>query len=118
MTSTIRNLPSIVEQVTSGNWTYRKWSDGTPECWLDYTEPTAQAFSASGSVFYRIISGLNFPSGVFISAPVVIPSVYFANVGGCSIESISPTTCSVTVLSTVSTARAVSIKLYAKGRWK
>ena len=118
MTSTIRNLPSIVERGTSGNWTYRKWSDGTSECWLDYTEPTAQAFSASGNVFYRTLTGLNYPSGLFISAPVVIPSVYFANVGGCSIGSISPTSCSVTVLSSVSTARAVSIKLYAKGRWQ
>lgn len=25
--------PYIVEQGTSGDWTYRKWSDGTAECW-------------------------------------------------------------------------------------
>ena len=33
MTSTIRNLPTIVEQGTSGIWTYRKWSDGIAEVW-------------------------------------------------------------------------------------
>lgn len=112
------SLSMVVEEVSSGDWTYRKWSNGTSECWLNYTEPTAQTFSPSGNVFYRVISGLNFPSGLFISTPVVMISVYFANVGGCAISSVSSTSCAVTVLSAVASARAVTVKLYAKGRWK
>ena len=114
----ILNLPLVVEEGSSSDWSWRKWSDGTSECWLDYTEPTAQAFTASGTVFYRVISGLNYPSGVFISTPIVIPAIYFANVGGCAISSVSSTSCSLTVLSAVASARAVNVKLYAKGRWK
>ena len=29
----ILHLPLVIEEGSSGNWTYRKWSDGTAECW-------------------------------------------------------------------------------------
>lgn len=32
----ILNTPVVVETGTSGNWYYRKWSDGTAECWGRY----------------------------------------------------------------------------------
>ena len=31
--SKVLNTPLVIEQGTSGIWTYRKWSDGTAECW-------------------------------------------------------------------------------------
>lgn len=68
-TSTIRNLPSIVEQGTSGNWTYRKWSDGTAECWGSFTFVTG-AFSTWGSWYVGAnIFKENYPSGLFIEPP-------------------------------------------------
>lgn len=33
MLYTLKKRPHIVEQGGSGGWTYRKWSDGTAECW-------------------------------------------------------------------------------------
>lgn len=65
----IRNLPSIVEQGTSGIWTYRKWSDGTAECWglLQWTT----TYSAWGNIFYSTGSPQqNYPSGLFTETPV------------------------------------------------
>lgn len=111
-------LPLVVEKGTSGDWTYRKWSDGTVEAWLKYTEPTAQAFTASGNFYYRGISGLYFPSGLFTTTPTVQATMQMGNVGSCEIQSINSTACSITVLSAVSTARAVTVNLYAVGRWK
>ena len=49
MTSTIRNLPSIVEQGAIGYCIFRKWSDGTLEQW-GITQIPASAGNASTSV--------------------------------------------------------------------
>lgn len=108
----------VVEQGTSGNWTWHKWSDGTAEAWFKYTEPTATAFTASGNFYYRGIAGLYFPSGLFTTTPIVQATIQMGNVGSCEIQSINSTTCSITVLSAVSTARAVTVNLYVVGRWK
>ena len=107
----------VVEEGTSENWTYRKWSDGTSECWLTYTEPTAQGFSPTGSSFYRVITGLNFPSGSFVATPTVQATMSMGNVGAIEISSANSTTCATAIMSAVSSARAVTIYLYAKGKW-
>lgn len=107
----------VVDEGTSGDWTYRKWSDGTSECWLNHTEPTAQAFNSTGNVFYRVIEGLNFPSGTFISQPTVVATVDSGSISSCMTANVSYRTCSVAVMSSTNTARAVSIRLYAKGKW-
>ena len=108
----------VTSQGTSGDWTYRKWSDGTAEAWLKYTEPTAQAFTASGNFYYRGIQGIYFPSGLFATAPIVQATMQMGNVGSCEMQSINTIACSITVLSAVATARAVTVNLYAIGRWK
>lgn len=113
-----QSVVHIVESGTSGNWTYRKWSDGTAEAWFKYTEPTAQAFTASGNFYYRSIAGLYFPSGLFTGTPVVQAIIQMGNVGSCEINSINATSCSILVLSAVSAARAVTVNLYAIGRWE
>lgn len=114
----ILNLPLVVEEGSSSDWTYRKWSNGTSECWLNYTEPTAQTFSPTGNVFYRMITGLNFPSGLFISQPTVIATVDSGSISSCMTANVTYQTCSVAVMSSTNNARAVNVKLYAKGRWK
>ena len=61
MTSTIRNTPSIVEHGTTATFTYRKWSDGTSECWGNIGIANTSNGAYSG----------NFPSGLFIDYPTV-----------------------------------------------
>lgn len=68
----------IVEQGTSGIWTYRKWASGIAECWCKLTINTAITSAWQGSVFY--VSGkfpestLNFPFA-FTEVPFVNTSV-------------------------------------------
>ena len=57
MTSTITNLPRIVEQGTEGGWTYRKWSDGTSEAWKSIGIVTQSTGAYSNP----------FPRGLFVA---------------------------------------------------
>ena len=67
---TIRQSASyIVEQGTSGIWTYRKWSDGIAECWCSKTDSVPSGWSGDGIT-------LTFP---FTFATVVYAIVQFHN---------------------------------------
>ena len=63
----ILTTPMVIEQGTSGIWTYRKWSDGTAECWG--RGMVNGTWSAWGNVYY-LESPFAFPF-TFASAPVV-----------------------------------------------
>ena len=64
----------IVEQGTSGIWTYRKWNSGMAECWGTYTGTTSYTANAAASGGYRtIISGIALPF-TFSAAPKVTAS--------------------------------------------
>lgn len=54
----------IVEQGTSGMWTYRKWNSGIAECWGRVTVPS-QTYAANGG--YYNVTGAP-PTGLFVSA--------------------------------------------------
>ena len=41
----------IIESGTSGIWTYYKYSDGTAECWGDYTESSVSTTTAFGNIY-------------------------------------------------------------------
>lgn len=60
----------IVETGISGIWTWRKWSDGTSECWGSYSA-NFWINSAYGSVYMSSSVSLNFPSSLFISPPMI-----------------------------------------------
>lgn len=51
---------SVIEYGTSGAWTYRKWYNGTYECWTRRTISLA-IDAAWGQVFYKGITALNYP---------------------------------------------------------
>lgn len=55
----------IVDEGTSGNWTYRKWSDGRAEAWglklrEDYTIDISY-----GNAYYGALTSFSFPSNLF-----------------------------------------------------
>ena len=69
----------IVEQGTSGNWRYRKWSSGFIEAWYESTA-TASATTAvnisSRTVSYRSTWSTTIPSAIgFTSTPKIIVSL-------------------------------------------
>lgn len=110
----------IVEQGTSGIWTYRKWASGIAECWGVDSRSRAMTIQY-GTAYYSDIPNITFPSGLFVSAPTVIASR--SNVGnatglvtvsvGCDDSKVSGYAYSATSLTT-----EVSIAIHAKGRWK
>ena len=61
----------ITETGTSGIWTYRKWSDGTAECWGTHSW-TISSWTGWGSTYYSTYSGnISYPSGLFNATPTV-----------------------------------------------
>ena len=42
----------IIDQGTSGDWYYRKWSDGILECWLHKNIGTVNAKGSFGGTYY------------------------------------------------------------------
>lgn len=119
-TSIIRNLPSVEEQGTSGIWTYRKWSDGTAECWASYTATIAITTSAPAYGGYRSaeISAPSFPF-TFTTAPTVIATANSAT--GYWINNVIPhTTYPSFFLSAGASLAATNrtIGFYVIGKWK
>lgn len=56
----------ITETGNSGIWTYRKWSDGTAECWGRKSYPT-NIINPSGSVYFSDVINEYYPTGLFTS---------------------------------------------------
>lgn len=112
----------IVEQGTSGIWTYRKWNSGIAECWGTTRFTNAPMTSAWGYGYYSSSVGrsIALPSPLFTS--VISASVgadFHGGTGNWSIEGIGSTTAIGGYLwSTKSETRTVDVCLEVKGRWK
>ena len=112
----------IVEQGTSGIWTYRKWSSGVAECWGLYVTEGITVSRAFGNLYTTTsaVGGVDFPF-TFTSAPYEVETVI---AGNCWLmyQDVQTTTKSKTlwimraVASSASTT--YSINIYAKGTWK
>lgn len=63
-------VPYCVEAGTSGDWTYRKWSDGRCECWGLNTQSHAIT-AAMGSLYHSVNKTASLPAGLFNDAPTV-----------------------------------------------
>ena len=62
----------VVEQGTSGIWTYRKWNSGIAECWGTHTVSNIACNSSWGALYSTPqITLPNFPSGLFAAVPGV-----------------------------------------------
>lgn len=111
-TSTIRNLPSIVEQGTSGIWTFRKWSDGTAECWGKYSKKVS-----ARSV--DVDSFIQFPFS-FTVTPTVVSSLV---AGGTDLYrghlgSITTAQVRLIFINNYTSQVSMEMELHAIGKWK
>lgn len=111
----------IVEQGTSGIWTYRKWNSGIAECWGYWT--TTSTFPNAFGGAYESADSLkeNLPSGLFIEvAPLFSGSVSTSNGAWLENPRASTTGVSTYVLNIVKQTSAIEVGIYAKvtGRWK
>lgn len=60
----LTNTPMVVEEGTSGIWTYRKWSNGIAECWGKFTRSSSLAASS------HVAIGGALPSLFINNAPI------------------------------------------------
>lgn len=58
----------VLEQGTSGIWTYRKWASGVAECWGEVTVNTAIT-EKLGTMAFTVTPYFAWPSGLFSTAP-------------------------------------------------
>ena len=111
-------MDRIVEQGTSGIWTYRKWNSGIAECW-GRLEKASSSFTAWGSLYYNdFATATNYPFE-FVDVPI------------CQIASensqiyvLGHFDHSTTALGTIRTGHngtssvVVQVAVYSIGRWK
>lgn len=74
----------VVQQGTSGIWTYRKWASGVAECWGSYT--TTGGSSTEGSLYWKGTSTA-YPSGLFIGTPITEVTLQGNWIGGMVLNS-------------------------------
>lgn len=68
----IQATPHVIETGKEGIWTWRKWSDGTSECWGRSIKTTYNLSSSYGGLYYTTVAPFaTFPSGLFLHSPVL-----------------------------------------------
>lgn len=113
----------VAEQGTDGIWTYRKWNSGIAECWGTYTWTNTE-WSAWGNLQEGTGSYTNYPTSLFNATPYLQCTVSPTSVGLAGIELWSGASASRTPTlipirgNAGATNVAVSVDLYAIGRWK
>lgn len=115
----LTNTPMVIEQGTSGIWTYRKWDSGIAECWGSYSSSVAIT-TAFGSWYYKTIGNISFPSGLFSSAPIV-NATKNGDANGLSfiqIYSVSNAGFTPEVANPISQTYPLTIVFHAIGKWK
>ena len=113
----------IVEEGTSGIWTYRKWNSGIAECWG--TKSENKSISSWGGWYYVRIDGVNYPTGLFTTLTSVSGSLQWA--GGDLVSGLTtrPSAYNVTAPHAIgirpnstSGTHSATAFWYAVGKWK
>ena len=107
----------VLEQGTSGIWTYRKWASGVAECWGQPSKSVASSGTFLGANAYSTNFAL--PSGLFVSVDSANANPRLGS--NYAIPAyINPNTTSVGVdaLSNESGTKDFSANIFVRGRWK
>ena len=113
----------IVEQGTSGIWTYRKWNSGLAECWGMATV-SVLCDEARSFVYADAVKRIALPENLFITTPTVVNINPMTETGwnflSAHIHSVDSTTLSYIPASAsqMETAINVRININAMGKWK
>ena len=109
----------IVEQGTSGDWTYRKWSSGFAECWGKVAKTATNYQTVNSFYAYNLL--VTFPTGLFNAAPFVIFSAHAQS----SAHTIADTQLNGTstqinlyALLNVSGSQTIDLLVHAYGKWQ
>lgn len=115
----------IVEQGTSGNFTYRKWISGLSEAWYyeqlgDVPLTTYQINGVYTNEPY-ISRGVSLPSGLFVAGeiPIATSNIYSNGYINCRVASCTSSTIVYRIWSSYSTtASGCRVSIHITGRWK
>ena len=112
----------VVEQGTSGIWTYRKWNSGLSECFGGLNvSPTSP--SSEGSLYFKGV-GVAYPTGLFLEKPSATGGVMADWICGITQAWSSSTKDKFNGYLWVANSGALNgnysfmIKLHVTGRWK
>lgn len=109
----------IIEEGTSGRWTYRKWNSGIAECWKWVTEDNLAMTTAEGYAYYSPYKTYPYPAGLFIGSPEAQVSAECSDrLVTCHIDDNNQTNIHVYYSCSVSNTRKVYGHISSKGRWK
>lgn len=115
--SKIVSTPMVVEQGTSGIWTYRKWSDGVYEVWGATTNSCAMT-NAYGSTYYGSVSisiaGLGFVAFKDVQITGRASGAYFAT----KIDNLTTSTLALSCRASNSNTASVTHYVRITGTWK
>ena len=116
-TGTLPVADYVVEQGTSGIWTYRKWNSGIAECWTTSARNTTGTFWANVMGGHGFYVNYNFPSGLFSSNPVTSGNGRTGTGGGFVFCSGSSTDVTSYVIGNQDDPN-LTLEIFAKGKWK
>ena len=109
----------VVDQGTSGIWTWRKWNSGISECWgIENTASSSQ--QVEGGMYYSV-KYVDFPTNLFIATPCTTVSAHGNWIGGAMTgTALSKTTYQGYLYTPTSAAhtRELQTMIHARGRWK
>lgn len=112
-------VDGIIDQGTSGIWTWRKWSSGISECWgIENTAPSAQ--QVEGGMYYSV-KYVDFPKNLFIATPCTTVSAHGNWIGGAMTGTALIKTTYQGYLYTPTSAghtQVLQTMIHARGRWK
>ena len=111
------NVDTIVEQGTSGIWTYRKWASGVAECWGWYQGTISLPNNMAG-VYYSPSTVINYPFP-FVENCLTVTGGSMTTVNWA--RSFADTTnyaSFIVVANEQQNNVVVIVQLQAKGRWK
>ena len=109
----------IVEQGTSGIWTYRKWNSGVAECWGTYTSGNISVASRNGWYSGECIPD-NFPTGLFNSVPKMSTNCTTWGTGFhfSFAYSVTSSGCKVGGIRNDLVSSPMTVDIFATGTWK
>lgn len=117
--SSTPNQPSgVIESGTDGIWTWRKWADGTSECWGKDSSRSASITSQWGGAYYGSVISNSFPTDLFIVAPMI--QINLMGGDGCfaGINTATSSAFSYYPYCPKSGTHSFIPNLYVVGRWK
>ena len=113
----------VVEQGTSGDWTYVKWNSGRAEASYKVAigEVALTTNKATGVYSNDTYAGksVSLPSNLFTAAPMAFGNVFSSGYTHCQVSTSTTSTVAYRLWSPYSaTVRDVSVMLYVVGKWK